>query len=190
MNGSDSSILDNAFEFFVLAGRKLAHAAMMLIPEPWFWDNEMDDDKKAFYEYHSCLMEPWDGPTAISFTDGKQIGAILDRNGLRPARYYVTKDDYIIFSSEVGVIDVEPNNVLYKDRLSPGKMLLVDLEQGRIISDQEIKEEISKEKPYRKWLNEQMITLNDLDIPEDTEPVKNLVTLQKAFGYTYEDVEK
>ncbi|WP_044895353.1 glutamate synthase large subunit [Bacillus alveayuensis] len=190
MNGSDSSILDNAFEFFVLAGKKLAHAAMMLIPEPWFWDDEMDDEKKAFYEYHSCLMEPWDGPTAIAFTDGKQIGAILDRNGLRPARYYVTKDDYIIFSSEVGVIDVDPDNVLYKDRLSPGKMLLIDLEQGRIISDEEIKEEISKEKPYRKWLNEQMITLNDLDIPKDTEPVKNLVTLQKAFGYTYEDVEK
>jgi glutamate synthase (NADPH) large chain len=190
MNGSDSSILDNAFEFFVLAGKKLAHAAMMLIPEPWFWDNEMDDGKKAFYEYHSCLMEPWDGPTAIAFTDGKQIGAILDRNGLRPARYYVTKDDYIIFSSEVGVIDMEPNNVLYKERLSPGKMLLVDLEQGRIISDEEIKEEISKEKPYRKWLDEQMMTLNELDIPEDTEPVKNLVTLQKAFGYTYEDVEK
>jgi glutamate synthase (NADPH) large chain len=190
MNGSDSSILDNAFEFFVLAGKKLAHAAMMLIPEPWFWDSEMDDDKKAFYEYHSCLMEPWDGPTAISFTDGKQIGAILDRNGLRPARYYVTKDDYIIFSSEVGVIDVDPNNVLYKDRLSPGKMLLVDLEQGRIISDEEIKQEIAKEKPYRKWLNEQMMTLDELDIPEDTEPVGNLVTLQKAFGYTYEDVEK
>ncbi|SFA52318.1 glutamate synthase (NADPH) large subunit [Parageobacillus thermantarcticus] len=190
MNGSDSSILDNAFEFFVLAGKKLAHAAMMLIPEPWFWDNEMDDDKKAFYEYHSCLMEPWDGPTAISFTDGKQIGAILDRNGLRPARYYVTKDDYIIFSSEVGVIDVDPNNVLYKERLSPGKMLLVDLEQGRIISDEEIKQEIAKEKPYRKWLNEQMMTLDELDIPEDTEPIENLVTLQKAFGYTYEDVEK
>jgi glutamate synthase (NADPH) large chain len=189
-NGSDSSILDNAFEFFVLAGKKLAHAAMMLIPEPWFWDKEMDEAKKAFYEYHSCLMEPWDGPTAISFTDGKQIGAILDRNGLRPARYYVTKDDYIIFSSEVGVIDVDPNNILYKDRLSPGKMLLVDLEQGRIISDQEIKEEIAKEKPYRQWLDEQMIALSDLDIPETVKPVDNLVTLQKAFGYTYEDVEK
>ncbi|MDR4156858.1 glutamate synthase subunit alpha, partial [Bacillus cereus] len=113
---SDSSILDNALEFFVLAGRKPAHAAMMLIPEPWTENPHMTKEKKAFYEYHSMLMEPWDGPTAISFTNGKQIGAILDRNGLRPARYYVTKDDYIIFSSEVGVIDVEPENVLYKDR--------------------------------------------------------------------------
>ncbi|MEK5324966.1 glutamate synthase large subunit [Aeribacillus sp. FSL M8-0254] len=190
MNGSDSSILDNAFEFFVLAGKKLAHAAMMLIPEPWFWDDEMDDDKKAFYEFHSCLMEPWDGPTAISFTDGKQIGAILDRNGLRPARYYVTKDDYIIFSSEVGVIDVEPENVLYKDRLSPGKMLLIDLEEGRIISDQEIKEEIAKEKPYRQWINDQMISIFDINVPEDVEKVDDLTKLQKAFGYTYEDVEK
>jgi glutamate synthase (NADPH) large chain len=190
MNGSDSSILDNAFEFLVLAGKKPAHAAMMLIPEPWFWDSEMDDDKKAFYEYHSCLMEPWDGPTAISFTDGKQIGAILDRNGLRPARYYVTKDDYIIFSSEVGVIDVEPENILYKERLSPGKMLLIDLEEGRIISDEEIKHEVANEKPYRQWVNNQLVTLDDFHIPSVTEKVTNLVQLQKAFGYTYEDVEK
>ncbi|ANB59195.1 glutamate synthase large subunit [Anoxybacteroides amylolyticum] len=190
MNGSDSSILDNAFEFFVLAGKELAHAAMMLIPEPWFWDNEMDDAKKAFYEYHSCLMEPWDGPTAIVFTDGNQIGAILDRNGLRPARYYVTKDDYIIFSSEVGVIDVAPEQVLYKDRLSPGKMLLIDLEEGRIISDEEIKTKVASERPYRQWLNEQMLSLTDLDIPAETEPIESLTTLQKAFGYTYEDVEK
>ena len=190
MNGSDSSILDNAFEFFVLSGKKLAHAAMMLIPEPWYWDNEMDDAKKAFYEYHSCLMEPWDGPTAIVFTNGMQIGAILDRNGLRPARYYVTKDDYIILSSEVGVIDVNPEDVLYKDRLSPGKMLLIDLEEGRIISDEEIKSEIANENPYREWLKEQLIALDDLEIPAETKKVENLVTLQKAFGYTYEDVEK
>lgn len=120
-DGSDSSILDNAFEFFVMAGRKPAHTAMMLIPEPWTENTHMSKEKRAFYEYHSSLMEPWDGPTAISFTDGKQIGAILDRNGLRPARYYVTKDDYIIFSSEVGVIEVEQENVLYKNRLEPGK---------------------------------------------------------------------
>lgn len=189
MNGSDSSILDNAFEFFVLAGRKPAHAAMMLIPEPWS-EVEMEDEKKAFYEYHSCLMEPWDGPTAISFTDGKQIGAILDRNGLRPARYYVTKDDYIIFSSEVGVIDVDPQNVLYKDRLSPGKMLLIDLEEGRIISDQEIKGEMAKEKPYRKWISEQLISIDDLpDVPVQ-EKTEQLIKKQKAFGYTYEDVSK
>ncbi|MCL6587402.1 MAG: glutamate synthase large subunit, partial [Anoxybacillus sp.] len=189
-NGSDSSILDNAFEFFVLSGKELAHAAMMLIPEPWFWDKEMDDAKKAFYEYYSCLMEPWDGPTAIVFTDGNQIGAILDRNGLRPARYYVTNDDYIIFSSEVGVIDVAPEQVLYKDRLSPGKMLLIDLEEGRIISDEEIKTKIANDRPYRQWLNEQMLSLTDLAIQEETEAVENLTTLQKTFGYTYEDVEK
>ena len=187
-DGSDSSILDNALEFFVLAGRKPAHAAMMLIPEPWSENPHMPKEKKAFYEYHSCLMEPWDGPTAISFTDGKQIGAILDRNGLRPARYYVTKDDYIIFSSEVGVIDVEPENVLYKERLSPGKMLLIDLEEGRIISDEEIKNEMAAAYPYQKWLEEQLVQL-DHEVGEE-EPMEDLVVRQKAFGYTYEDVQK
>ncbi|MGM7724635.1 glutamate synthase large subunit [Metabacillus sp. Hm71] len=187
--GSDSSILDNAFEFFVLAGRKPAHAAMMMIPEPWTENPHMSPEKRAFYEYHSCLMEPWDGPTAISFTNGKQIGAILDRNGLRPARYYVTKDDYIIFSSEVGVIEVEEENVLYKDRLSPGKMLLIDLEEGRIISDEEIKEEMSKEEPYQEWLNEQLIKLNDTEMLVE-EVVADLSDRQRAFGYTYEDIKK
>ena len=117
-------MLDNAFEFFVLAGRTPAQTAMMMIPEPWSENPHISAEKKAFYKYQSCLMEPWDGPTAICFTDGKQIGAILDRNGLRPARYYVTKDDYIIFSSEVGVVDIEEENIVYKERLSPGKMLL------------------------------------------------------------------
>jgi glutamate synthase (NADPH) large chain len=187
-NGSDSSTLDNALEFFVLAGRRPAHAAMMLIPEPWSENPHISKEKKAFYEYHSCLMEPWDGPTAISFTDGKQIGAILDRNGLRPARYYVTKDNYIIFSSEVGVIDVEPENVLYKDRLSPGKMLLIDLEEGRIIADEEIKAEMAGAHPYQQWLDEQLVELNS-DEQEDVE-VTDLFTRQKAFGYTYEDVQK
>ena len=133
-------------------------------------------------------MEPWDGPTAISFTDGKQIGAILDRNGLRPARYYVTKDDYIIFSSEVGVIDVEPENILYKDRLSPGKMLLLDLEEGRIISDEEIKSEMATAHPYQQWLDEQLIQLDEEE--RENEEVTDLLTRQKAFGYTYEDVQK
>ena len=188
-NGSDSSTLDNALEFFVLAGRKPAHAAMMLIPEPWSDNPHLSKEKKAFYEYHSCLMEPWDGPTAISFTDGRQIGAILDRNGLRPARYYVTKDDYIIFSSEVGVIDVEPENVLYKDRLSPGKMLLIDLEEGRIISDEEIKAEMASAHPYQQWLDEQLVELNSKVLVEEEE-VNDLFTRQKAFGYTYEDVQK
>ncbi|WP_077210918.1 glutamate synthase large subunit [Bacillus dakarensis] len=188
-NGSDSSILDNALEFFVLAGRKPAHAAMMLIPEPWSENPHMPEDRKAFYEYHSTLMEPWDGPTAISFTDGKQIGAILDRNGLRPARYYVTKDDYIIFSSEVGVIDVDPENVLYKDRLSPGKMLLIDLEKGRIVSDDEIKTEMANEYPYQQWLNQKLVKL-DRENGEEEEAIEDLITRQKAFGYTYEDVQK
>ncbi len=189
-DGSDSSILDNAFEFFVLSGRKPAHAAMMLIPEPWTENPHMSKEKKAFYEYHSCLMEPWDGPTAISFTDGKQIGAILDRNGLRPARYYVTKDDYIIFSSEVGVIDVDHENVLYKDRLSPGKMLLIDLEEGRIISDEEIKAEMATSEPYQQWLEENLVKLTDSGSENEGEVLSNLFVRQKAFGYTFEDIHK
>ncbi|KMY49903.1 glutamate synthase large subunit [Peribacillus loiseleuriae] len=188
INGSDSSILDNALEFFVLAGRKPAHAAMMLIPEPWTNNPHLSKEKRAFYEYHSCLMEPWDGPTAISFTDGKQIGAVLDRNGLRPARYYVTKDDYIIFSSEVGVINVEPENVLYKERLSPGKMLLLDLEQGRIVSDEEVKSEMAGAYPYQEWLDEHLVQLDNMEREEDE--VADLLSRQKAFGYTYEEVKK
>lgn len=187
-NGSDSSMLDNAFEFFVLAGRKSAHTAMMLIPEPWTENPHISDEKKAFYAYHSSLMEPWDGPTAISFTDGKQIGAILDRNGLRPARYYVTKDDYIIFSSEVGVVDVEEEKILFKERLSPGKMLLIDLEQGRIISDEEIKSEMSNAFPYQQWLNNYLVPLPAEK--EEIEQIDNLLFKQKAFGYTYEDIQK
>lgn len=187
-NGSDSSMLDNAFEFFVLAGRTPAHTAMMLIPEPWTENPHISEEKKAFYAYHSSLMEPWDGPTAISFTDGKQIGAILDRNGLRPARYYVTKDDYIIFSSEVGVVDVEEENILYKERLSPGKMLLVDLEQGRIISDEEIKSDMANALPYKEWLDENLVTITTNG--EEREQIDDLLFKQKAFGYTYEDIQK
>ncbi|TQR19699.1 glutamate synthase large subunit [Psychrobacillus vulpis] len=187
-NGSDSSMLDNAFEFFVLAGRTPAHTAMMLIPEPWTENPHINNENKAFYAYHSSLMEPWDGPTALAFTDGKQIGAILDRNGLRPARYYVTKDDYIIFSSEVGVVDVEEENILYKDRLSPGKMLLVDLEQGRIISDEEIKSNMANALPYQQWLEENLVTLSSEK--EEKELIDDLLFKQKAFGYTYEDIHK
>lgn len=187
-NGSDSSVFDNALEFFILSGRKPAHAAMMLIPEPWTENPHISKEKRAFYEYHSSMMEPWDGPMAITFTDGKQIGAILDRNGLRPARYYVTKDDYIVFSSEVGVIPVEEENVLYKDRLSPGKMLLIDLEQGRIVSDQELKDEIVSDQPYDKWLEE--VVRLEKDVEENGEVFADLLTRQKAFGFTYEDVEK
>jgi glutamate synthase (NADPH/NADH) large chain len=192
MEGSDSAILDNCIEFLALAGRSLPHAAMMMIPEPWEQDERMGDPKKAFYEYHSCLMEPWDGPTAICFTDGKQIGAILDRNGLRPARYYVTTDDTIILSSEVGVLDIPEEKVVYKGRLSPGKMLLVDLQEGRIIADEEIKKQIASEHPYREWLNQGTIRLADLpeaSMSEDLDK-KTILQMQKAFGYTQEELKK
>jgi len=190
--GSDSAILDNCVEFFSLAGRSLPHVAMMLIPEPWDQDAQMDAFKKAFYEYHSCLMEPWDGPTAISFTDGKQIGAILDRNGLRPARYYVTSDDTIIFSSEVGVLDVPDEKIVQKGRLSPGKMLLVDLEEGRIVSDEEIKKQISNEQPYGEWINTNLVSLAKLPKAAVREKLSGeaLLARQKAFGYTQEELSK
>ncbi len=187
-DGSDSSMLDNAFEFFVLAGRTPAQTAMMMIPEPWSENPHISQEKKAFYQYQSTLMEPWDGPTAICFTDGKQIGAILDRNGLRPARYYITKDDYIIFSSEVGVVDIEEENIVYKERLSPGKMLLVDLEQGRIISDEELKSETAQAQPYAKWLEENLVVVEPTN--EQPEVVEDLLFRQKVFGYTHEDVQK
>nr|WP_106780661.1 glutamate synthase large subunit [Lysinibacillus timonensis] len=187
-SGSDSSMLDNAFEFFVLAGRTPAHTAMMLIPEPWTENPYISKEKKAFYEYHANLMEPWDGPTAVCFTDGKQIGSILDRNGLRPARYYVTKDDMIVFSSEVGVVDIEEENVLYKERLSPGRMLLVDLEQGKIISDDELKSQMANVLPYADWLEENKVSIQ---VTKEEEKVIDQLTLrQKVFGYTFEDVQK
>ncbi|MGE7667025.1 glutamate synthase large subunit [Ureibacillus composti] len=186
--GSDSSMLDNAFEFFVLAGRTPAHTAMMLIPEPWTENPHITDDKKAFYSYHATLMEPWDGPTAVCFTDGKQIGSILDRNGLRPARYYVTKDDMIVFSSEVGVVDIEEENVLYKERLSPGRMLLIDLEKGEIISDEQLKSEMALVEPYNKWLEDNMLTVNaEKEMPKEIPLLKER---QKIFGYTFEDLHK
>lgn len=186
-SGSDSSMLDNAFEFFVLAGRTPAEAAMMMIPEPWTENPHITSEKKAFYNYQSTLMEPWDGPTAICFTDGKQIGAILDRNGLRPARYYVTKDDYMIFSSEVGVVDLPEDEVLYKERLSPGKMLLIDLEEGRIVSDEELKHQVATEKPYQQWLDNQLITL---EAEEEIVFMEEIRLRQKIHGYTYEDTKK
>ncbi|MYL32899.1 glutamate synthase large subunit [Pontibacillus yanchengensis] len=189
-SGSDSSALDNAFEFFVLSGRKPAHAAMMLIPEPWTENEHLTPEKRAFYQYHSTLMEPWDGPTSITFTDGNQIGGILDRNGLRPARYYVTKDDMLIYSSEVGVIDVEEDNILYKNRLSPGKMLLIDLEQQRIISDEEVKHDMASEHPYQEWLDKNLWNLEPEGTYIDPKPVDDAFVRQKAFGYTYEDIHK
>lgn len=191
-DGSDSAMFDNTLEFLSLAGRSMAHSAMMMIPEPWQNDEHMSAEKKAFYQFHSCLMEPWDGPTAIVFTDGKQIGACLDRNGLRPSRYYVTKDDYIVMSSEVGVLDIDPANVLYKERLHPGHMLLVDTEEGRIIPDEEIKHQIATEQPYGEWVAEHLIQLEDVLETAHVENTdfKALSSRQLAFGYTYEEISK
>ncbi len=188
-NGSDSAMFDNVLELLVLAGRSLPHAIMMMIPEPWSNHAGMDDDLRAFYQYHSSLMEPWDGPASIAFTDGKKIGAVLDRNGLRPSRYYVTKDDLVIMASEAGVLDIPPENVLRKGRLQPGRMFLVDTEEGRIVEDDEIKRQVANERPYRQWLNEHLVHLDQLP-PAPEVPVPDHDTLlqrQLAFGYTYED---
>ncbi|MEF2967598.1 glutamate synthase large subunit [Paenibacillus sp. M1] len=191
-DGSDTAMFDNTFEFLYLSGRSLPHVAMMMVPEPWDNNADMAEDKKAFYEYHSALMEPWDGPAAMGFTDGVQIGAILDRNGLRPSRYYVTKDDLIVLSSEVGVLDIPAEEVLYKDRLRPGRMLLVDTKEGRIISDEEVKASIAKENPYREWLDEHLVELEELpEAPElPAEPHESITQRQMAFGYSYEDLRK
>ena len=149
-SGSDSATLDNAMEFMVASGRDLAHTVLMLIPEAWQKHELMDPDLKAFYEYHACLMEPWDGPASISFTNGEGIGAVLDRNGLRPSRYYVTKDDMVIMASEVGVLPVPPERIARKWRLQPGKIFLVDMKQGRIIDDREIKSELVDRQPWKR----------------------------------------
>jgi len=189
-NGSDSAVFDNVLELLVLGGRSLPHAMAMMIPEPWANHESMSDERKAFYEYHSCLMEPWDGPACIAFTDGVRIGASLDRNGLRPSRYYVTKDDYVIMASEVGVLDVKPENVAQKGRLQPGRMFYIDMEQGRIVSDEEIKDEMAKANPYREWLNQHLIQLAKLpDAGELPEPDhETVLQRQQAFGYTFEDL--
>ncbi len=189
-NGSDSAMFDNVLELLVLAGRSLPHAMMMMIPEPWTNHESMSDEKKAFYEYHSCLMEPWDGPACIAFTDGVRIGASLDRNGLRPSRYYVTKDDHVIMASEVGVLDIAPENILEKGRLQPGRMFYIDTELGRIVADEEIKDQIASEQPYRQWLNQHMIELASLPDPGKLpEPSHGTVLQrQKAFGYSFEDL--
>lgn len=189
--GSDSAILDNTLEFLMMNGRELPLAVMMAIPEPWSKNTTMNKLKKDFYEYHATLMEPWDGPAAIVFTDGEKVGAVLDRNGLRPARYYVTKDDNLILSSEVGVIDIPAENVVVKERLTPGRMLLVDTLKGELIDDETLKNQYASEQPYGEWLEANLVTLKNL--PESKEEVKEYgeierVILQKAFGYNYEDV--
>jgi len=190
IEGSDSLIFDNALELMVLSGRSLPHAVMMMIPEPWAAHESMSDEKKAFYEYHSCLMEPWDGPASIAFTDGTMMGAVLDRNGLRPSRYYVTKDDLVIMASEAGVLPIEPERVAFKGRLQPGRMFLVDMKEGRIVADEEIKEGIAKAHPYRQWLNENLVNLDDLPAVETASPETpvSLIQQQTAFGYTFEEL--
>lgn len=188
--GSDSATIDNALEMLVLSGRSLPHAMMMLIPEAWQDNPHIDEERRNFYEYHACLMEPWDGPAAIAFTDGRFIGATLDRNGLRPARYVVTKDDLVVMASEVGVSDIPPENILINGRLQPGKMFLIDTKEGRIIDDKELKDEISKRKPYKRWLKENMVKLEELPKRKIAKRPKyaDIVLLQKAFGYSKEDL--
>jgi glutamate synthase (NADPH/NADH) large chain len=189
-DGSDSSMFDNVLELLLLAGRSLPHALMMMIPEPWSRHESMSEELKAFYEYHSCFMEPWDGPASIAFTDGIRIGAVLDRNGLRPARWVSTKDGLVVMASEVGVLDIPAERVLRKGRLSPGKMFLVDTAEGRIIPDDEIKNTLSSAAPYALWLKEHLVRLRDLaDPPAVIEPDhETVLRRQEAFGYTLEDV--
>ncbi len=189
-NVSDSASLDNAVELLYLAGRSLPHVMAMLIPEAWDHDPTMDPDKKAFYEYHASLMEPWDGPAAVAFTDGRVIGATLDRNGLRPARYLVTRGGLLIMASETGVLPLEPEEIEFKGRLQPGKMLLADLTEGRIIPDEELKARLASRRPYAQWLKENQITLESLPEPPRvyTLQASDIVQRQRAFGYTEEDI--
>jgi glutamate synthase (ferredoxin) len=187
--GSDTAIFDNVLEMLVMAGRSLPHAILMMIPEPWSGNAEMSPERRAFYEYHASLMEPWDGPASIAFTDGTVVGAVLDRNGLRPSRYYVTKDDLVIMASEVGVLDVAPDDVVVKERLHPGRIFLVDTARGRIVDDEEIKSELAAQHPYRQWLDANIIDIDDLPVANAEEPDhETVLKRQHAFGYTQEDL--
>ncbi len=187
--GSDTATFDNVLEFLVMTGRSLPHALLMMIPEPWANNEEMSPELKAFYEYHSSLMEPWDGPASIAFSDGTVIGAVLDRNGLRPSRYYVTKDDLVVMASEVGVLDIPPEDIVLKERLHPGRIFLVDTARGRIVSDEEVKRELALAHPYREWLSH-LIDIEDLDPPAYLPPPSHetVTRRQQLFGYTHEDL--
>ncbi|HEY2480960.1 MAG TPA: glutamate synthase central domain-containing protein, partial [Caulobacteraceae bacterium] len=190
---SDTAKLDNALELLVAGGYPIAHAVMMLIPEAWAGNASMSAERRAFYEYHAALMEPWDGPAAIAFTDGRRVGATLDRNGLRPARFIITDQDHVIMASEVGVLSVPEERIVRKWRLQPGKMLLIDMEQGRIIEDDEIKDSLARAKPYAEWLSRTQFKLQDLPEPPHWEPARPndqaaLLDRQQAFGYTQEDL--
>ena len=188
---SDTACFDNALEFLVMGGYSLPHAAMMLIPEAWAGNPLMDAQAARLLRVSRRLMEPWDGPAAMAFSDGRQIGATLDRNGLRPARYFVTKDDLVVMSSEAGVLPVPEETIVQKWRLQPGKMLLIDLEKGRIVSDEELKAEIAASNPYETWLKRTQILVSDLPLPKSRAPAKKsnvaLLDLQQAFGYTQEE---
>lgn len=189
---SDSATLDSVVHLLYLAGRSLPHVMAMVIPEAWEQAPWMSETKRAFYEYHAALMEPWDGPAAIAFTDGRLIGATLDRNGLRPARYLVTEDGYVVVGSETGVFDVEPENIRYRGRLQPGRMLLVDVEAGRIVPDEEIKEELARRRPYRQWIERHQVRLEQLPAPRQLQQVEpgRLRCLQLVFGYTEEECSR
>jgi glutamate synthase (NADPH) large chain len=189
--GSDSAMFDNVLELLTLSGRELAHAVMMMVPEPWARDETMSAERKAFYEFHACLMEPWDGPASIAFTDGVRVGAVLDRNGLRPSRYYVTKGGLVVMASEVGVLDIPADQVVRKGRLQPGRIFLVDTAEQRIVSDEDLKERIARQAPYEEWLRSSMLHLNDLPPPvraiyPDREM---LIRRQEVFGYTSEELK-
>ena len=189
-NGSDSAILDNTLEFFVMNGMPLPLAVMITIPEPWSNNKAMEQEKKDFYQYYATMMEPWDGPASILFSDGDIMGAVLDRNGLRPSRYYITNDGYLILSSEVGALPIDESRIKVKDRLHPGKMLLVDTVKGELIDDDKLKEQYATKQPYGEWLDNNLINLCDLKIPNKKVPThtkEERARLQKAFGYTYED---
>jgi glutamate synthase (NADPH) large chain len=188
---SDTAVFDNALELLVMSGYPLAHAAMMMIPEAWEQHELMDERRRAFYEYHAAMMEPWDGPAAMVFTDGRQIGATLDRNGLRPARYIVTDDDLVVLASESGVLPIPENKIVKKWRLQPGKMFLIDLEQGRIVEDDELKAQLASSRPYRQWIESVRIKLDSIALPDATVPpaADSLLDRQQAFGYTQEDIK-
>jgi glutamate synthase (NADPH/NADH) large chain/glutamate synthase (ferredoxin) len=190
---SDTATFDNCLELLTMAGYPISQAMMMMIPEPWENHTTMDERRKAFYEYHAAMLEPWDGPASIVFTDGRQIGATLDRNGLRPSRYCITDDDLVIMGSESGVLPVPENKIVRKWRLQPGKMFLIDLEQGRMIDDEELKSGLANSKPYKQWIENLRIKLDDV-VGGGTEPIlsdaeTSLLDRQQAFGFTQEDLK-
>ncbi|RZL44365.1 MAG: glutamate synthase subunit alpha, partial [Variovorax sp.] len=188
---SDTATFDNCLELMTMAGYPISQAVMMMIPEPWEQHTTMDERRRAFYEYHAAMMEPWDGPASIVFTDGRQIGATLDRNGLRPSRYCVTDDDLVIMASESGVLPVPEHKIIKKWRLQPGKMFLIDLEQGRMIDDDELKAYVVNTKPYKQWIENLRIKLDSVEAPAAEAPVSavSLLDRQQAFGYTQEDIK-